>query len=585
MKKFEARHFHLFCGSGSGARGFNRGQARVGTSEIHFRCIGGIDVDPVAIHDFGRMTGTPGTVLDLFSTEQYTRYHGKPPPSDWREVTPLDLLRASGGEFPNIVFTSAPCQGLSGLLNPAAAASGKYQALNELTLRGIQLMLGAFADNLPELVIFENVPRIATRGRHLLDDIRHELEMAGYAVAETFHDCGELGGLAQSRRRFLLVARHRVKVPPFLYEPPKQRLRGVGEVLGQLPMPDDPLAGPMHRCPRLTWSTLVRLALIRAGKDWRDLETMDWSKYLIVPWDKPSPTVIAANGTGQGAFAVADPRPVKTNWHDDVLGVCMWDRPTGTVTAQAEPTTGAFSVQDPRLDGTRHNNVDRVVEWNQPAPSVTAGLGPSSGGHSVQDPRSGDHGSYQTYRVLRWDEPGCAVTAQSAPGGGGYTVADPRVVSKSGRTDFLSAGHYGIIRWTDPSGAVTASGQHDNCPSSVADPRPLPKGDDRPDPVPRIISLDGTWHRPMTTLDLAALQFGADVALELMPTPLCGSSHTAWRKHIGNAVPVQAAQAIAGVMGHTLLLAWTGRTFALSTASIWVRNLQVSLSVSPMGAP
>lgn len=43
------KHFHLFCGLGGGARGFNRGRARVGNVEAVFRCLGGIDVDPAAI--------------------------------------------------------------------------------------------------------------------------------------------------------------------------------------------------------------------------------------------------------------------------------------------------------------------------------------------------------------------------------------------------------------------------------------------------------------------------------------------------------------------------------------------------------
>ena len=41
----EIRHFHLFCGLGAGARGFNRAQARVGNLQGVFRCLGGID-DP-----------------------------------------------------------------------------------------------------------------------------------------------------------------------------------------------------------------------------------------------------------------------------------------------------------------------------------------------------------------------------------------------------------------------------------------------------------------------------------------------------------------------------------------------------------
>ncbi len=35
----EIRHFHLFCGLGGGARGFNRGSARVGNMQAVFRCL------------------------------------------------------------------------------------------------------------------------------------------------------------------------------------------------------------------------------------------------------------------------------------------------------------------------------------------------------------------------------------------------------------------------------------------------------------------------------------------------------------------------------------------------------------------
>ena len=115
--------------------------------------------------------------------------------------------------------------------------------------------LEAFADEPPEPIIFENVPRIANRGRHLLDQIGELLRAYGYAVAETTHDCGELGdGLGQSRRRFLLVARLVRKVPPFLYEPPKRGLRSVGDVLQHVPLPGDAVGGPMHMH---TWGAIA----------------------------------------------------------------------------------------------------------------------------------------------------------------------------------------------------------------------------------------------------------------------------------------------------------------------------------------
>ncbi|MCA0189060.1 MAG: DNA cytosine methyltransferase, partial [Proteobacteria bacterium] len=284
----EIRHFHLFCGIGGGAKGFNKANPRVGNMVGKFRCIGGIDVNAPAIRDFDRITGAKGTVLDLFDRDQFKAFHGMEPPAGWREAGPAEIRAAAGGEFPHIVFLSAPCKGFSGLLAEGKSRTDKYQALNRLTLRGVWLMLEAFRDNLPELIVFENVPRIASRGRHLLDQIIGLLRQYGYAVAETTHDCGELGALAQSRKRFLLVARHMEQVPPFLYEPEKKRLQAVGTVLDRMPLPGDPAGGPMHRVPQLQWKTWVRLAFVEAGKDWRSLNRLAVEDgvlrdYLVVP--------------------------------------------------------------------------------------------------------------------------------------------------------------------------------------------------------------------------------------------------------------------------------------------------------------
>jgi hypothetical protein len=50
---------------------------------------------------------------------------------------------------------------------------------------------------------------------------------------------------------------------------------------------------------------------------------------------------------------------------------------------------------------------------------------------------------------------------------------------------------------------VSAAAGHDNGRWSVADPR-LPAANDKL--IAIIRALDGTWHRPFTTLELAALQ-------------------------------------------------------------------------------
>lgn len=546
------RHFHLFCGLGGGALGFNRGHARVGNTEAKFQCVGGVDVDAGAIADFQRLTGTPGTALDMFSRDQYAAFHGHEPPSDWKEATPADIQAAAGNQRPNIIFLSAPCKGFSGLLSQSRSTTPKYQALNQLTVRGMWLALEAWADDPPELIIFENVPRIASRGRELLNKITSMLQRYGYHVAETTHDCGEIGNLAQSRKRFLLVARHAEKVPPFLYEPIKRPLRAVGDVLGQIPLPGDELAGPMHRVPRLQWKTWVRLAFVEAGSDWRSLNKLAvedgyLSDYLIVP-----------------------------EYRSGYMGVNQWHEPMGTVAGRSTPTNGAFSIADPRFNQSakwKDGQAYGVRRWDGPTGAITGQQSPGQGAFAVADPRRRGP-TYGKYAITPWDKSTGTVISGSTTGQGAFGVADPRPgLSRSKGDHYLTAGHYGVVPWHSSCGAVSASAGHDNGNWSIADPR-LPEPNEKL--VAVIRSLDGTWHRPFTTLELAALQGLVDPSEHL---ELEGLSDTAWRERIGNAVPAPAAEAIASVMGTTLLLAWAGETFALGSTPIWVRNVAASLSL------
>jgi site-specific DNA-cytosine methylase len=556
MLNREITHFHFCCGIGGAAKGFNKANPRVGALEGKFRCLGGIDVDASAIRDFNRLVGVPGTVMDLFTREQYTAFHGKEPNKDWREIGPADIRRAAGDERPNIVFISSPCKGASGLLSETMSQTPKYQALNELTLRCIWLMAEAWADDPVELIVFENVPRLATRGRHLLDQISQVLQRYGYAVAETTHDCGELGGLAQSRKRFLLVARHIEKVPPFLYEPDKKRLRAVGDVLGRMPFPGDQVGGPMHRIPRLQWKTWVRLAFVEAGSDWRSLnrlavENGHLRDYLIVP-----------------------------ELRNGMLGVNGWDEPTGAVTSRAMPNNGNFSVADPRFDSGKYDcGQYGLCGWDETMGAVINVKSPGQGMFAVQDPRSttGFEGAGK-YLVTSFDKPAGTVIAGSTTGQGAFAVADPRSAmnNRVAGDAYLTGGHFGVVPWDGISGAVSASAGHDNGRWSVADPRinALPALTEKT--VAIIRALDGTWHRPFTTLELAALQSLIEPEEYLL---LDGMSDSVWREHIGNLVPPDAAEAIAGVMGTTLLLARSGETFVLGATPIWVRDVAMALTL------
>ncbi|QRY73885.1 DNA cytosine methyltransferase [Pseudomonas aeruginosa] len=630
MIKRTLYHFHFCCGLGGGAAGFNRARPRVGNVEAEWVCLGGIDVDPAGLRDFERLAGVPGTLLDLFTRDQYVRFHGKEPPAGWREATPEDVRRAAQGKRPDAVFISSPCKGASGLLSEKMSLTPKYQALNELTLRCIWLMGEAWADDPVPLIVFENVPRLASRGRHLLDQINSLLGGFGYAVAETTHDCGELGGLAQSRKRFLLVARHVEKVPPFLYEPEKKSLRAVGDILGRMPLPGDiDAAGPMHRVPSLQWKTWVRLALVRAGSDWRSLNdlavedgylrdliivpeyhrgvlgvnhwgdscgvvagasrpmngrfsvadprapanALQYQQYGVRRWTDTSGAIIGVKSPGQGTYSVADPRGQSFGKYP----VTDWDGPSGTVIAASTTGQGAFAVADPRPGGVRHNNVFRVVSMGSHAGTVTGGHSPSSGGQAVADPRYHNWHPGASSRKLHVGEWGSAtgtVTGSQQVASGALSIADPRVLDRTKGDAYLTGGHYGVVGFDQSAGAVSASARHDNGRWSVADPR-MPAANDRLTCI--IQSLDGTWHRPFTTLELAALQSLVDPEEQLI---LDGLSDSDWRERIGNAVPPAAAEAIAGVMGTTLLLAEAGETFMLSNTPIWVRPVAVALSVA-----
>lgn len=606
LKQVEIRHAHFFCGLGGGGKGFNRARPVVGNMQAKFRCIGGIDVDPAGIRDFNKLANARGTVLDLFDLEQYLAFHSHVPPDGWREATTADIHKAFGHERPHIVFLSAPCKGFSGLLSQVKSLTDKYQALNRLTLRGIWLMLEAYKDDPVELIVFENVPRIATRGRHLLDQIMDLLRAYGYAVAETTHDCGELGGLAQSRKRFLLVARHMEKVPPFLYEPPKRSLRAVGDVLGRMPLPGDLRAGPMHRIPSLQWKTWVRLAFVEAGSDWRSLnklaiedgqlrdflivpenrnggfaiadprKTLYAAGYGVTPWDSATGAVAGESLPSNGRFSVADPRfDQSVKWHDgQALGVRSWDQATGAIAGQQNPGQGAYSVADPRHGGpAKHSNEFRIVAWDKNSQAVTSAHGT---GQAVADPRPGWNRHSNNLSVMDWERHSNAVIAGGKGVQGGWmSVADPRPNMKRGKGDhYLTGGHYGVVPWGQHSYAVAAAAGHDNGHWSVADPRPMPAPADKL--ICRIEAQDGTWHRPFTTFELAGLQSLVDPEEVL---ELDGLSDQAWRERIGNAVPPDAAQAIAEVMGTTLLLAWSGETFMLSAQPIWVQPVAVALSL------
>lgn len=536
-----------------------------------FETMLGIDVDPNACRNFERITGNKSACIDLFTRRQYIMFHGHEPGPEWEELTP-QRLRVVVGRRPDVVIMSPPCKGNSRLLSKKRAQEPKYVALNELPERIYQLVTEAWFDDLPPILLMENVPGIKDEGRGnvALKNINQRLASHGYVFHEGLYDCGEWGGLGQKRIRYLHIARLPSKVPSFVFQPPKLPLKSIGDIIGPLPMPGDiEKGGKMHRIPKLAWKTWERLALIPAGKDWRALEKFDRNQWggawRIIPWNEPSNAVTAATkGVGQstGASALADPRLEYVQGFGNKYRVVSADEPCPTVTG-SRLGSGAPIYADAKVPD--YANLCRVADWKEPGPTITGGNGPSNGALSVADPRLNKRdGRYPgTYRVIPWYEPASTVIGQSDVQTGALNVSDPRI-----KTKWSGAGNYGIMEWDKPAKTITGSSDIHAGAAALADPR-------IPDPEERgifiIIAADGTWHRPITTFEMAMIQGFPIIMRGGRPFELVDCSDGKAREYIGNAVPVQTATAIGNALLETLMPNFLGDwQWGYSDSTIWV---------------
>lgn len=625
----------LFGGIGGGALGFKGARAEYMGKMAKFRNICSIDADPDVCRNYEKITGGKAVQMDLFDRQQYIDFHNvMEPPAGWHEAEPWDIWQAFGEEVPDVIFTSPPCKGFSGLLPEKSASSKKYQALNLLTIRGIDITLAACRDyggQLPALFLLENVPRIMTRGKKILDKIKSTLSKYGYAINDESHDCGEIGGLGQHRKRYLLIARNEQRMPAFIYKPEIKRLKTIGDILGPLPLPGDEVAGgPMHRVPFLQRKTWERLAFIPAGGDWRDLEKVDFENYRLehIPrrgawavdhWDETGRTVTGGAGVGRsnGLSAVADPRTgFKDGTHASIYRVSRFDETAPTVTGAMRPNNGALCVGDPRLKDRegRHPGVYRIIRIDETAPCVT-GTRFGSGAIAIADPRTpndyydGDYKRADGYGVQEWDKPSKTIRGAGRIMNSASSVADPRLNARNqrypgtfrvenwndtsntilGQTDVqcgaLSvsdprldcsprSGSYGVQRWDETAKTVIGAGDIHSGSAAVADPR-IPEMNERC--VMIIIAEDGTWHRPLTTFELAALQGFPLTMPDGRPFQLEGCSDAKAREYIGNAVPPDAAQGIGNVILLALAKSSIGIGFELSMSEVWVNPVEDKL--------
>lgn len=566
----------MFCGLGGGPLGFQQARAKMFGREARFRSIGGIDNDPLACADFEYLTKSPALCTDI------------------ARLQPAELRAFAGQRAPDVAFGSAPCKSFSGLTSPAVAATDKYREMSRLYVTGVELLLSTW-DTPPRMIILENVPRILSAGAHLVAEVMTMLEAAGYAVDISSHDCGELGGLAQRRRRALLLARLKRNVTAPLLRPRLQPVRSCGSVLGELPMPEDPRAGPLHKLPRIGWLTWVRLAMVPAGGDYRDLPgALDglnakreaWGRHRVESWDATS---VAVTGDGSnGTYGVADPRvaaPTSSSFTNN-HAVTPWDSPARTVIGATRPGSGAASVADPRAARWFPGTLG-IVPWTNPIGTVTGGASPTRGAFAVADVRLGERVGRKVdhcYGVLPWSSPSFTVHGTVHPGTGAYTVADPRTADASAipfdeaaktidTSGCISGGPFAVVR-ADGSPVAFIDKAKDSPFILVETTKPT-KRDPHKTVAKRIevpvviLAPDGTWHRPLTPLELARLQ-DLPAFVDGEPLRLAGTSISDIVERIGNAVPAGAAQAIAEEKLRCLLSSDIGAGLVPSGGKVWV---------------
>lgn len=418
-------------GSGLCGVGAQAAHAAIGGDTARYRLLGSIDIDPLACEDFTRWTGVKATAADLW------------------QMGAEDVREAFGGQrhAPDECGSSSPCKGFSRLLPTAKASTAQYQEMNRLVFRTAQLACESW-EGVPGIFWLENVPGILSRGEHVLQQTVAYLESLGYVTNQWVHDCGRDGGLAQRRQRFTLVARHPKLVSAPVFQPPLQRLKAVGEVLGPLPFPDDPRAGPLHVSPDVSWTNLVRLALIPAGGDWRDL-------------------------------------PKRGKVVDRLREVGLWPLSAEDLAVVEELLAGPLEEGQTRREVFRK---EHCQNWIEPAFTVS-GPGTNSQ-HGVADPRVLDEIAMQAENAGRheskyacgdWDAPTRTVTGATRPGSGGAAVADPRVLEalslarKEGIGTARGNGLLGVQDWQATSPTVTGTAAVNRAQSwgAVQDPRLL----------------------------------------------------------------------------------------------------------------
>ena len=462
-----------FGGAGGGALGMMRSKATLYGESALLELVASIDNDRYACAAFEYLTGCPQVCIDA------------------REMNPALMRDFYGATAPWLMAGSPPCQGASKLLSTAKSLTEKYKMLNELLLLNINLILEAWPneEDRPALIFFENVPNITSRAAKMLKEAWNLLTRAGYVIQHGYHECREVGNLAQRRKRWFWLARLPSKMNAMVYLPPKHKGRVCKDVLEPLPLPGDPAGGPMHRISAISFLNWMRLWKIPAGGDWRDLvddgrpRRARFRRHHIEKWTEPSVTIGGSGSNGPCGVA----QPLEAAPLDDgkqmrfhhVDKVTAWDSATGAVTHSPAPSSGAIAAADPRIPtGERFKGSLGVMSGDEASGAITTEPCPSNGRFAYADPARALLGpqlglkftssTHQNlYRVTSCDDATGAITGATRPGSGGASIADTRIPS------YGFDGTLGVLGACDVAPPITCRAGATTGAFSFADARAL----------------------------------------------------------------------------------------------------------------
>lgn len=625
MPHHKFRAGFLFCGLGFGPDGFCSAFANLGHDTAVFENAGGIDFDPAACADYEKVTGAkslcadiaklqPADILKFFGPQRLDMVFFSSPCKGLSQLLPAEAAKKQEYQDMNALFfkgVNLICAAWPRdpppllLFENVPGIMGK-RGIGTLTQTLALCHAHGFKTDCYVHELGEVGGLGARRKRFLLAARRPDVIPAPIykAPKQRMKSCGEVISAAPVPLS-LEAALHPHHVMPNISLLNLARLSYI------------PAGGDHRDLP-------PRLEPQRGNK------RKDHSKFRVEDSTKPAHTVTGASRPGSGAPAIDDARVYELlvlqksganaiakgkskgfKGRPGLFGVADFNAPLPTVTAGMSVSGGntTSAVADPRLalGHAPFRGTFGVQDWNAEGATVTGRFNIRQAAAAIADPRlaapKGSRNGY--YGVNAWDKASVTVTGSMCHDNTAAAVQDPRWynISSVALARLLSPMREGderrkhfrrdrMLKWNEPADTVTGPGGNSGA-QYIADPRASSPGPlivtldtamraiaklpikllQRAPATPLVIvAPDGTWHRPLTDLELALLQGMSMFFRDGSPLMLSQDrTMSTPRERIGNAVPRLAAQAMGKPFLKGLLASKLGG-WQIEMDGIWVRK-------------